>query len=49
MDVVLPTAPLASTVISVQRTVVRAATERVTEILGPAPPVVNGAFMATPV
>lgn len=49
MGVVLPTAPLASTVISVQRTVVRAATERVTEILGPAPLVVNGAFTATPV
>lgn len=49
MDVVLPTAPLASTVISVQRTVVRAATERVTEKLGSALPVVNGAFTATPV
>lgn len=49
MDVVLPTAPLASTVIFVPRTVVRAATERVTGTQGPAPLVVNGAFTATPV
>lgn len=49
MDIVHPTAQLASTAISVPRTAVRAAMVRATEILGPAQLDVNGDFTATPV
>lgn len=47
MDVVHPTAPLASTVISALITVARAVTERVTGILESVPLDVNRGFTAT--